>query len=456
MPRRKLLRSKVARPSRRQQLISAARTAGRMTRGVVRLGAASTVFRRATKTDRFNPLTALAQSYLQKRKAPVTRTSSKKRKLAVKSMPKNRIGSNAGLIVSNQRVPRPKKGSVQYRRSVYGTASAQDKVWIGGSSIGQQSTHFRTIAHAILAHYLPKMGDIRATNIAIPTTAGKVFGRYQMKYASDAPSTGTAGALVNFKLGAQLADSNYEIMALQLGDEMATLAGEGFYPFSIRFDTPDLLGVKLEDVNLGRHTITVSCKGRFRFQNVTAAEGDAGGNINAVDANPVSGKIFTFRNQAPLFANGYKEPQDAATKLGFNELQTVSTPFEMYGAQAKGNAAFILPAPPLNPSSVWRNVSSTGQVSFPPGGFKTFTTSYLRSETIAKYCQNISQADLLAGVADHNAQYPPAGDSFMMCLRPTIKTTSETIKMAYDTEYTLMASIKRRRVSPLQVVNDIE
>ena len=124
---------------------------------------------------------------------------------------------------------------------MYGTASAQDKVWIGGSSIGQQSTHFRTIAHAILAHYLPKMGDIRATNIAIPTTAGKVFGRYQMKYASDAPSTGTAGALVNFKLGAQLADSNYEIMALQLGDEMATLAGEGFYPFSIRFDTPDLL-----------------------------------------------------------------------------------------------------------------------------------------------------------------------------------------------------------------------
>lgn len=453
MPPRKLLKSKVQK---------VARIAGRASR----LGVATLAFRRHTKTDMFNPLTAIAQSayksYQKKRYAGksmkrksvgTTRSSSKKRKLAVRSMPKNRIGSSAGLIVSNQKVPRPKKGSVQYRRSVYGTSSAQDKLWLGGSSIGEQSTHFKVIAHTILAHYLPKMGDFRATNTQQSIFgASSVFKEFQVKYASDMPPGSVS--LSQFRDGAVILDAGYEYMAATLGAEIAAQAIQAYYPTSIRFVNPDSSGNKLSDVNLGRHTITVSCKGRFRFQNVTLPSDDTN-NINAVDANPISGKIYTFRNQAPLFSPGYVQAAGTVQQNGIKALQTVLTPFEMYGKGHKGDGAFdAITAPPLNPSSIWRNVSSTGNAVFPPGGFQTHTTSYLRSETIAKYCQNITQAAVVEATV--NAQYPPAGDAFMMCLRPTIKTSGETLKLAYDTEYIYTASIKRRKASPLQVVNLIE
>lgn len=404
---------------------------------------------------------------LKPRKTSKGKQTSKKKGAAVKSMPKGRIGANQGLIMSNQRVPRPKKGSVQYRRSIYGEVSAADKVWIGGSSIGQETTHFRTIAHAILAHYLPKMGDMRASNTEIAVEPA-VFLSYRVKYSKDAPPSTQLGT--QFADGAVLANQSMESMATALGAEFAQRAKSGFYPNTIAF-FETLTAVPgdicaLRDNQLGRHKITVAIKGRFRFQNVTHP--DSSSNINAVDANAISGKIYTFRNQAPLYAATYVEalsqtPGTTAQIAAIKELQRVTGSFEMYGTLVgtggKGGGAFTpIPAPPLNPASLWRNVSSTGQVVFPPGGFKTYQTSYLRSESIAKYVQSISQAEenVPTLTYSHNTPYPPAGDSFMMCLRPTIKTSSEDIKVAYDSEYILTASIQRRRASPLQVVNDIE
>lgn len=400
--------------------------------------------------------------------------------MAVKQMPRNRIGAHLGLIVSNQKVPHPKKGSIMYRRSCYGRKESPGKaMWIGGSSIGTPSQHYHAIAHAILARYLMKMGDHRATNTEVGTTLNPVFQQYQLRYAKDAPNQNMAGQTeVN---GAFLLNKSYAEMATELGDEIFTNAKAGLYPVIIAFFNPDSvvgggITVKgetiLRDTQLGRHKITVSIKGRFRFQNVTIASGSsvsANSNINAVDANPLSGKIYSFRNQAPLFSDSYittfDEIADIPFREGVEELQNVNTEFEMYGSVigsgGKGGLAFTLDAPPLNPSSIWRNVTKTGQVVFPPGGFKTFKTSYLRSDTIRQYIKDISQTDLYrtdagADVANASSKYPPAGDSFMMCLRPMLKTTSELMEMVYDTEHVITASIQSRKPSPLQVVNTIE
>jgi hypothetical protein len=129
------------------------------------------------------------------------------------------------------------------------------------------------------------------------------------------------------------------------------------------------------------------------------------------------------------------------------------------GNGGRGGAAFThIEAPPLNPKSIWKNVSSTGQAVFPPGGFKTFKTSYLRSKSIAQYIRELVQVDMYSatGYTGQPGAFPPSGDSFMMCLRPTIKSTSEYIKLAYNTEYILKASVKRRKPSALQVVNQIQ
>ena len=113
-----------------------------------------------------------------------------------------------------------------------------------------------------------------------------------MTYGMDAPASFATPPVVPSTF---INDGTIKSMATSLGLQMAAEAGKGFYPVSIAFDTPDQSGHKLEDKNLGRHSVTVSCKGRFRFQNVTEAEGEHGNNINAIDANPVSGKIYTFK-----------------------------------------------------------------------------------------------------------------------------------------------------------------
>jgi len=354
---------------------------------------------------------------------------------------------------------------------VFGAVAQADKCWIGGSSIGNMTTHFKTIAHAILAHYLKQLGDSRASNAEAPA-AVPVWGTLTVKYAKDAPTQFTQGG--QFADGAAITNTDYTTMALNLGAQIRDKARAGLYPSAITFTHPvggiGTNSAALTDTNMGRHKITVSCSGRFRFQNVTpAGDGEVANstNINAVDANPVNGKVYTFRNQAPLFSATYVSSlTDNTTVNGIKALQNVGVTFDMYGntvvaADGKGGDAFIhLAAPPLNPKSIFRNVKTTGNVTFPPGGFKTFVTSYLRAETIFKYCQSISQADESTetpAVSTYHAVYPPAGDSFMMCLRPTIKTVSgEVIRMSYNTEHIMKAMIQKFKPSPLQVVNLIE
>ncbi len=309
------------------------------------------------------------------------------------------------------------------------------KLWVGGSSIGQQRTHLNAIAHAVLAYYLPKFGDIRGSNEYDPTATTIVdfqrFYSYKVQYAKIAtPGTVTT----EFVAGATLLNKSLVNMASELGQQFDTYANRGLFPQAIMFSHLNT-NLVYADQNLSKNKITVQISGRFRFNNTTPA-GDGGvgesTSINDVDANPLSGKIYTFRNQSPIFQSTFKDAALPFVQDGIQNLNTVYPGFEVYGdttvaAEGKGAAAFRdIDAPPLNPKAIWKNVKTTGNVAFPPGGFKTFNTSYLRQGTIMTYIRDISQAvsNDNGGVLSISAPvYPPAGDSFMMCLRPMIKTS---------------------------------
>lgn len=396
------------------------------------------------------------------RKTSKGKTSTKK--LAVTGMPKNRIGGNSGLITSNQKVPLPKKGSVMYRRSVFGVVESAKKLWVGGSTTGQQQTHFRAIAHAMLVYYMRKCGDIRGSNDIDPTTSAIVdFERwysYKLQYAKKAQPTSTTA---EFFAGATLMNKSLTDMAIDLGAQLEDQANRGRYPQGITLRHSDGTLI-FSSQNVGKDSITVKITGRFRFNNTTpAGDGDVANsnNINDINANPISGKIYTFRNQSPIYQETFKDAAPAGEATGIKQLNTVYPSFEVYGlgAGGKGGNAFIgIDAPPLNPRATWKNVSSTGNVAFPPGGFKTYTTSYLRKGTIQQYIVDISQRVLQDdGTVSTAPEYPPAGDSFMMCLRPMIKTSgTENVKVAYDVEHIITAMIHPYKVSALPAVNAIE
>jgi hypothetical protein len=91
--------------------------------------------------------------------------------------------------------------------------------------------------------------------------------------------------------------------------------------------------------------------------------------------------------------------------------------------------------------TIFSNCKKSTAVSFPPGGFKTFKTHFSQSRNLRALIRDLTQVQSLSrphnvGYPDHglvNGKYPPSGDSFMMCLLPTIKTVAnEDITIAWD------------------------
>lgn len=91
-------------------------------------------------------------------------------------------------------------------------------------------------------------------------------------------------------------------------------------------------------------------------------------------------------------------------------------------------------APPLRPSTIFANSKTADKIRFPPGGFKTFKTQFRYDGTLFKLCRDVTQVMYSHDGSDAaNGKYPSIGDSFIMCLMPTIKTKDdEKVRVAFD------------------------
>jgi len=154
----------------------------------------------------------------------------------------------------------------------------------------------------------------------------------------------------------------------------------------------------------------------FKFQNVTPGAGTSGDNINAIDANPLQGKIATFRNQSPTWNKGWLAQQlvgdqailtDFSGRPQFNQFdykQTSTNPFTIVTEEQR--------AMPLKMRTVFGNAKTSTPVHFPPGGFKSYKTMFTFKGSMYKFMRDSTQ------VLDNSnrGKYPPLGDSFALCL----------------------------------------
>jgi hypothetical protein len=238
----------------------------------------------------------------------------------------------------------------------------------------------------------------------------------------------------------------------------------GFYPCRIRGyrldedGADDSKNVVFRDDTFGQGTLAIDIRGVHKFQNVTPAReagvaGTSNFNVNAIDANPLEGKIMTFRNLAPTWNKGWLDLQSQVPLRAFSGRPDGDLPYGNAGSwdypqassQATGTTTGlpVIPefeAAPLRPMTIFSNCSRSTPVRFPPGGFKTFKTHFAQSRSLRSLIRDLTQVQatsyLQSGFPNHgfiNGKYPPSGGSFMMCLLPTIKTAlNEDITMAWD------------------------
>jgi len=254
-------------------------------------------------------------------------------------------------------------------------------------------------------------------------------------------------------------------------------ARHGYYPEQVllgRVDTGGHSHEVLRDQLFGSMKLKIDISGRYRFQNVTPAStidgGSKGMNANLIDANPVAGKIFTFSNLSPRLAPSWILGQTDNTMLRqFEELY--GRPYEWGETRYEqlSQKTIVVPdinqfeAAPLRPKTVWSNCKSSGPVKFPPGGFKTFKTKFTFNGTLNRFCQSLVQTqgdpndEVTVNQCDVIGKYPSLGDSFVMCLRPVMKTTGdEAVTMAYDYERIGKVQCSKFIHGTMPTTNDIE
>jgi hypothetical protein len=215
----------------------------------------------------------------------------------------------------------------------------------------------------------------------------------------------------------------------------------------------------MRDDAFGRAKIKMRVQSEYKFQNVTlAGDGEEAGdnNRNAVDSNPLSGKIYTFGHLAPRWNEDWLRHQTTANQQALTAFSGRPINPGTYGydlLSVNDLTAVGIPElsqPPTRANTIFKNVKTSDKIHFPPGGFKVYKTQFSKEVTVRTLLRGLTQvmrrpvAEVPPG-GTVAGKYPSFGESFIMCLLPSIKTGQENIKMAYDVHRDGFASITKFR-----------
>lgn len=423
-----------------------------------------------------------------------------------------KTGAYAGPIIAAKSVPMTKR-CVRIRERLFnltGGITAARRIWVGGNTIGDEQYLFSLLSEAILEHILSKIGDTRADkekvntvgflkqivirfmkdehrlSAASPGTAADNPVTREMRYVVEDPSSSFNGIVYNNIVGATpnlvyLDGATSPVSQRGLRDVVFDMAISGYYPeglFVFRTNdsgTSTHLHEIYRDTMFGKSSLSISIGGVHKFQNITPADHatdlGAGYNANAIDANPLQGKIYTFGHLAPKFNKGWVGDQTAsvkteAYKLSGRPYSRAEWDYKMIGVQGDSASAGIdmpnineFKLPPLRPRTMFSNVKTSDRVSIPPGGFKSFKTRFTFKGSISRFVRDITQQSALSddGVLpkESTGKYPSLGDSFLMCLTPAMTSAGESVSLAFDYQKDGQAYIKKYTMGTMPTTNII-
>lgn len=380
-----------------------------------------------------------------------------------------RVGPFLGSIAATKPV-KLVKGSTLYRKVAYQELGASSgyagghSIWVGGSSVGPQDDNFRVVADAFICHYLKRVNDHRSSRTQEPPyedqaiwkqmqiTFGRVGSNVQSGYVKTLLND-DINAMVTV-LTAELKDrwvnhSEVPFKVVILCKELG--AGSGTYFRNI-----------FRDDFAEKAVFTFSSKLNFKVNNTTMAgtAGDGSGNVNAVDANPVDGRIYTFQNRVPIFNPSYLENLAPTVKSNLEQISLINTGVLHdygvgFGVLNVTTVPDSLHAPPLRPAVVFNNCKTSTKVAFAPGGYKMFSMSYAHEGTMNSLFKHICEQEFVTSTTQRIC--PPGADSFLMCLKPTIRTGgANDMALHTQSEFKYQCNMKAGKPAKLPTVQDIE
>lgn len=417
-----------------------------------------------------------------KRRRPMSSIKKKAEKAVSRGRRKNkavaisrRVGPFLGSIAATKPV-KPVKGSTLYRKVVHeqlgGTAqeyAGGHSLWLGGSSVGQHDEVFKIVADSFICHYLKRIGDHRSSRTQLPNSnyKARIFSKIDISFGRIGGNTDTEALTYH-----TLANDSIDIMVANLS---ATLRQRWIehseVPIRVLIyrylkDTGDPEQVSFRDDFVEKAIFTFSSKANYKINNTTVAL-DGNDNVNAVDANPIDGRIYTFRNRVPIFSPSYLMNLDTTVSLSLQQLSAIGdgyvpSPFVdgKYGVNYENLNKVDVPdslhAPVLRPSVVFNNCKTSTKVQFAPGGFKAFAMSYAHSGTMNSLFKHL-QKQVFHGAAPNQRICPPGADSFLICLKPTIRTGGAN-QMALHTqaEFVYKCNMKSGKPCKLPTVQDLQ
>ncbi|AXH76154.1 MAG: putative capsid protein [Circoviridae sp.] len=431
-------------------------------RGIAAAAAAGSIARSAYQSYKRKRL----MSSVKKATRRATRGRSTNKAVAIS----NRVGPFLGSIAATKPV-KLVKGSTLHRKVAHQPLDSSSgyagghSMWVGGSSLGSQDDNFRVVADAFICHYLKRVKDHRSSRTQIPDTnvQERIWLQMTITFGRVGSNTqsGYSYPLLNDDINAMVA-----ALTAVLKDRWVN---HSEVPFKVLIEAQvhdPVHGLPprtiFRDDFCQKAIFTFSSRANFKINNTTMAgtAGDGASNVNAVDANPIDGRIYTFRNRVPVMSPSFLENLPAIQKANLEQISLINPGVLQdygvgFGVFNVMNIPESLSAPPLRPAVVFNNCKTSTKVAFAPGGYKTFNMSYAHEGTMNSLFKHICEQEFVNSTTQRIV--PPGADSFMMCLKPTIRTGGAN-EMALHTqaEFVYKVNMKAGKPAKLPTVQDIE
>lgn len=379
-----------------------------------------------------------------------------------------RVGPFLGSIAATKPV-KIVKGTTLYRKVAYQPLGADTgyagghSMWVGGSSLGKQDDNFKVVADAFICHYLKRVKDHRSSRTQDPDPDQKLniwarahitFGRVGSNVQS-----GYVFTLTNADINSMVSDLTAELQDRWVNHSEV--------PFKIIFEARGFSDLTVfrdifRDDFCEKAIFTFSSKANFKINNTTMSgtEGAGSDNVNAVDANPIDGRIYTFQNRVPIFSPSYLENLAPTVKSNLEQISLINPGVLHdygvgFGVLNVTTVPDSLHAPPLRPAVVFNNCKTSTKVAFAPGGYKMFSMSYGHTGTMNSLFKHIMEQEFVTSTTQRIC--PPGADSFLICLKPTIRTgAANDMALHTQAEFKYQCNMKAGKPAKLPTVQDIE
>lgn len=411
------------------------------------------------------------------RKKVTVKKPAAKKKAPVRGAPIVRVGKSMGVFGKKGPKPKPMRGvtlRIDETLDAYSTGNQQVGTCYFGARYGASSADIlRTICMQIVQDIMKINGTTISTwDGQIPQDndpgshiQNNRFKTVQFQYyrtQKDGDNSKVVGAAIDVA-----SDATYMGLAMVIRAQLREKAQEGYIPFEMVLADHD--GKAYRQFNkMDELMVTLYMESHHKIQNLTAATavstGGAQTDVNAIDANPVQGRIYDFAHQTPRLSRAFVSQASQIT--GYQDIGKLSSSdasaannnwggsyidtlwLRSHGA-AEPTASDTLYRTFLQPpqgAAVFSNCVGAKNVSMPPGGFYTVKRSHKVKASLKRILMSIVPIDPdivtsmeLKGVAS----VPVVHKCFMLGVEPSVRTSpTEKVSLIVNREVTVKVSFK--------------